>query len=257
MVKLSLILQETVKLSSKWSRKRQPTPVFLPGKFHEQRSLAGCSPWVAQSRTPLRNWTTTATTISLQPRMAPSAWPVCWVSDSAAVPKGWTCLPSRSPELCGACVREQTPKSHAEGDRSQGTGWCPKTGQKPRSIPVSSVGFWDVLVARGRQRIARWSRSLVGSSFSNDSCVASPKQDQASTALPHCLVPRDVGGPELRDPPLVHEGGGLHERKGAFKAAWLRSGLPSWGGDPRRQAGKPRINPPSRFQEAACAHFTD
>ena len=45
MVKLSLILQETVKLSSKWSRKRQPTPVFLPGKFHEQRSLAGYSPW--------------------------------------------------------------------------------------------------------------------------------------------------------------------------------------------------------------------
>ena len=27
-----------------WSRKWQPTPVFLPGKFHEQRSLAGYSP---------------------------------------------------------------------------------------------------------------------------------------------------------------------------------------------------------------------
>ena len=27
------------------SRKRQPTPVFLPGEFHGQRSLAGCSPW--------------------------------------------------------------------------------------------------------------------------------------------------------------------------------------------------------------------
>ena len=23
----------------------QPTPVILPGEFHEQRSLAGCSPW--------------------------------------------------------------------------------------------------------------------------------------------------------------------------------------------------------------------
>ena len=23
----------------------QPTPVFLPGEFHRQRSLAGCSPW--------------------------------------------------------------------------------------------------------------------------------------------------------------------------------------------------------------------
>ena len=28
-----------------WRRKWQPTPVFLPGKFHEQRSLAGYSPW--------------------------------------------------------------------------------------------------------------------------------------------------------------------------------------------------------------------
>ena len=28
-----------------WSRKRQPTLVFLIGKFHGQRSLAGHSPW--------------------------------------------------------------------------------------------------------------------------------------------------------------------------------------------------------------------
>ena len=27
-----------------WRRKRQPTPVFLPGKSHGQRSLAGYSP---------------------------------------------------------------------------------------------------------------------------------------------------------------------------------------------------------------------
>ena len=28
-----------------WRRKWQSTPVFLPGKSHEQRSLAGYSPW--------------------------------------------------------------------------------------------------------------------------------------------------------------------------------------------------------------------
>ena len=28
-----------------WRRKRLPAPVFLPGKFYGQRSLAGCSPW--------------------------------------------------------------------------------------------------------------------------------------------------------------------------------------------------------------------
>ena len=34
-----------------WRRARQPTPVFLPGEFHGQRSLEGCSPWIAKSRT--------------------------------------------------------------------------------------------------------------------------------------------------------------------------------------------------------------
>ena len=28
-----------------WGRKWQPTPVFLPGESHGQRSLAGYSPW--------------------------------------------------------------------------------------------------------------------------------------------------------------------------------------------------------------------
>ena len=28
-----------------WRRKWQPTPVFLPGELHGQRSLEGYSPW--------------------------------------------------------------------------------------------------------------------------------------------------------------------------------------------------------------------
>jgi len=28
-----------------WRRKWQPTPIFLPGKSHGQRSLVGYSPW--------------------------------------------------------------------------------------------------------------------------------------------------------------------------------------------------------------------
>ena len=31
-----------------WTRKWQPTPVFLPGKPCGPRSLAGCSPWGSQ-----------------------------------------------------------------------------------------------------------------------------------------------------------------------------------------------------------------
>ena len=29
-----------------WRRAWQPTPLFLPGGSHGQRSLVGCSPWV-------------------------------------------------------------------------------------------------------------------------------------------------------------------------------------------------------------------
>ena len=39
-----------------WSTKWQPTPVFLPGKFHGQRSLGGYSPWGHKVR---HDWTCT------------------------------------------------------------------------------------------------------------------------------------------------------------------------------------------------------
>ena len=31
-----------------WRRKWQPTPVFLPGESHGERSLVGYSPWGSQ-----------------------------------------------------------------------------------------------------------------------------------------------------------------------------------------------------------------
>ena len=37
-----------------WRRAWQPTPVFLPGKFHGQRSLAGYRTWVINSPTQLK-----------------------------------------------------------------------------------------------------------------------------------------------------------------------------------------------------------
>ena len=35
-----------------WRRKWQLTPVFLPGKFYGQRSLAGCNPWGCRELNP-------------------------------------------------------------------------------------------------------------------------------------------------------------------------------------------------------------
>ena len=46
-----------------WWRKWQPTPVFLPGKSHGKRNLAGYSPWGHKSRTRLK-WLSTHTHIT-------------------------------------------------------------------------------------------------------------------------------------------------------------------------------------------------
>ena len=46
-----------------WRRKWQPTPVFLPGESHGQRSLAATAHGVSKSRTRLSDFTTTTTTL--------------------------------------------------------------------------------------------------------------------------------------------------------------------------------------------------
>ena len=45
-----------------WRRKWQPTAAFLPGEFHRQRNLVGCSPWDLKSQLRLSNFTITTTT---------------------------------------------------------------------------------------------------------------------------------------------------------------------------------------------------
>ena len=55
----TLILVSLLSLS--WRRKSQPTPVFLPGKSHGQRSLAGYSQGLVKSWTQLSNWANTST----------------------------------------------------------------------------------------------------------------------------------------------------------------------------------------------------
>ena len=44
-------IQETWVRMIPWRRKWQPTPVFLPGESHGERSMAGYSPWGCKSRT--------------------------------------------------------------------------------------------------------------------------------------------------------------------------------------------------------------
>ena len=57
MVKHLPVTQETWVGKILWRRKWKPTPVFLPGESHGQRSLAGYSLWVTKSRTRLSDFT--------------------------------------------------------------------------------------------------------------------------------------------------------------------------------------------------------
>ena len=47
-----------------WRRKRQPTPVFLPGESHGQRSLVGYTPWGLKESVTTEQLTQQQTTFS-------------------------------------------------------------------------------------------------------------------------------------------------------------------------------------------------
>ena len=59
-------------------RQWHPTPVLLPGKSYGQRSLVGCSPWVARSHTRLSNFTFTFFFPALEKEMATQSSVLAW-----------------------------------------------------------------------------------------------------------------------------------------------------------------------------------
>ena len=48
--KISLAILNYRQVENIWRREWLPTPVFVPGEFHEQRILVGYSPWGSQSQ---------------------------------------------------------------------------------------------------------------------------------------------------------------------------------------------------------------
>ena len=79
-------------------RRWHPTPVLLPGKSHEQRSLVGYSPWgrkesegFAKSRTRLSNFTFTFHFHALEKEMATHSSVLAWRIPGTGEPGG---LPS-------------------------------------------------------------------------------------------------------------------------------------------------------------------
>ena len=65
---------------SSWRRKWQPTPVFLPGKFHGQRNLAGYSPWGHKESAMTEHISTNYSSLSL-----PYVYAACHILGTVAV----------------------------------------------------------------------------------------------------------------------------------------------------------------------------
>ena len=76
----------------------QPTPVLLPGKSLGRRSLVGCSPWVAKSRTGLSNFTFTFHFHALEKEMATHSSVLPWRIPGSREPGG---LPSMGSHRVG------------------------------------------------------------------------------------------------------------------------------------------------------------
>ena len=81
-------------------RRRQwhPAPVLLPGKSHGWRSLVGCSPWVAKSRTQLSDFTFTFHFHALEKEMATHSSVLAWRIPGMVEPGG---LPSMGSHRVG------------------------------------------------------------------------------------------------------------------------------------------------------------
>ena len=67
-------------------RKWQPTPVFLPGKSHGLRSLAGYNPWGSKSWTGLSDWTTTSVGHHCLAADPAPEWTLCWIENTMIWP---------------------------------------------------------------------------------------------------------------------------------------------------------------------------
>ena len=102
-----------------WRRIWHPTPIFLPGKSHGQRSLVGCSPWGAKSRTRLSDFTFAFHFHALEKEMATHSSVLVWRIPETGEPGGLPSMGSHrvrhnwSDLAAAAAVYTQTPNHYA------------------------------------------------------------------------------------------------------------------------------------------------
>jgi len=91
-------VEKTTRPFKYWRRQWHPNPLLLPGKSHGRRSMVGCSPWVAKSRTRLSNFPFTFHFHALEKEMATHSSILAWRIPGAGEPGG---LPSMGSHRVG------------------------------------------------------------------------------------------------------------------------------------------------------------
>ena len=127
---------------------RQLTPVFLPGQPHGQRSLEGCSPWVAEGRTRLSDFTLTFHFHALEKEMATHSSVLAWRIPGTGEPGG---LPSM-------------------GSHRVGHDWC--------DLAAAAAAVGSCYITQGAQlralwwpRAVRWGESEKEAQEGGDICI--------------------------------------------------------------------------------------
>ena len=159
-----------------WRRKWQPTPVFLPGKSHRQRSLVGYSPWGCESESEVAQSCLTlydpmdcslpGSSVHgiLQARVL--EWVAISFSRGSSWPRVWTrvsCIVGR----CFTVAKSQTKLSDWTTNNSK-----MKTGWNAQQIGPSQCGWprglcWSSEGQDGGRGSIRWS-GLILSSYKQD-----------------------------------------------------------------------------------------
>ena len=139
-----------------WIRKWQPTPVFLPGESHEQRSLAGCSPWGHKELDMTKHTHTHTHTLNLLP-VSDSVWPHRW--QPTRLPRPWDSPGKNTRVGCHFLLQCMKVKRESEVAQSRPT----LSDPMDCSLPGSSVhGIFQA-------RVLEW--GAIAFSFSSYICI--------------------------------------------------------------------------------------
>ena len=141
------------------NRRRQwhTTPVLLPGKYHGWRSLVGCSPWVASSRTWLNDFTFTFHFHALEKEMATHSSVLAWRIPGMGEPGG---LPSTGSHRVGHDWSDLAAANSGNGSSNLPVNWHPFFGPIQGDWSQEYWGNGNHLLPCLRTWLSLWSHLL-------------------------------------------------------------------------------------------------